>query len=121
MGLVEIPTNRPRTAVRPGHILDTATKVAYFSDNLLRAVSALEIPPLNPITFDKDFASSYLSLAAAISPSISANSPRLWVATAHARSHSSVLSGGAIFVAISMALTAQARAFDTRVGRDTGA
>jgi hypothetical protein len=53
-------------------------------------------------------------------PSISANSPRLCVATAQAISHSSVRSGGAHFAAKATAFSAQARALLTSAGRETG-
>ena len=53
-------------------------------------------------------------------PSISANSPRLWVATAQPMSHSSVLSGGLICAATARAFSAHALALPTSAGRDTG-
>ena len=53
-------------------------------------------------------------------PSISANSPRLCVATAHPTSHSSVLSGGAIFAVIAIDFSAHALALLTRLDLDIG-
>lgn len=53
-------------------------------------------------------------------PSISANSPRLCVATAQAVSHSSVRSGGVIFAATATDFSAHARALLTRPDRDIG-
>lgn len=86
--------------------------------NLLRASSELTTPSWKPIALDKAFASSYRFLASAIFPSISANSPRLCVATAQPMSHSSVLSGGVIFADTAIAFSAHARALLISAGRD---
>ena len=53
-------------------------------------------------------------------PSISANSPKLCVATAHPTSHSSVLSGGVIFAATAMDFSAHALALLTSPDLDIG-
>jgi len=52
------------------------------------------MPSWNPTAFDRLKASMNNCFALSRFPAISANSPKLWVVTAHARSHSSVLSGG---------------------------
>lgn len=72
------------------------------------------------MAFARLLASSKRFRASAILPSISANSPRLCVATAQPISHSSVLSGGAIFADTAIAFSAHALALPTRADFDIG-
>ena len=92
----------------------------YVFSSLRKAFSELRTPSWKPITFAILLASSNRFRASTMFPSISANSPRLWVATAQPMSHSSVLSGGLICAATARAFSAHALALPTSAGRDTG-
>ena len=83
-----------------------------------RAKSALSTPSWNPMALAKALASSNLFLASLIFPSISANSPKLCVATAQPTSHSSFRSGGVILDAKAIAFSDQRRAFCINTGRE---
>jgi len=100
--------------------IDQYTDFNYFPTSLLSPFSEFSIPSVNPIAFAKLLASSNLLLASLRSPSISANSPKLCVATAHPTSHSSVLSGGVILDVTVTAFSAQARALETKAEREGG-
>lgn len=84
------------------------------SINLLNPNRAFVCPSANPTAFDKLTASSYLCFASLSLPSISKNSPRLCVATAHPTSHSWSRSGGFIVAACAIALVAHCRACSIR-------
>lgn len=88
--------------------------------SLLNAFSLFIIPSVNPTAFAKLFASSYFFLASDTFPSISANSPKLCVATAHPISHSSLRSGGCILAATARAFCAHIFAFETSAARVGG-
>ena len=93
---------------------------AHFVLSRSRLFLAFSMPSLKPTAFARDSASVYFFLASSARPSISANSPRLCVATAHPMSHSSVRSSGLTAVPTSIAFSAQERAFEIRTARDVG-
>lgn len=92
---------------------------AFFSNSFTRfnPARAFATPSVNPIFFARAAASSYCLRASAVLPSISKNSPRLWVATAQPMSHSSVRSGDFIWLACCRARSAHWRACSMRRAR----
>jgi len=95
--------------------------IIHDREPILRKPSAaLFTPSWKAIALAILRASSYFRLASAMSPSISANSPILCVATAQPMSHSVSRSGGLILAAIANDFSAQERALLTRAGREMG-
>ena len=86
--------------------------------NRCNAAAAFATPSGKPTACASSLASSYRRRASARSPSISANSPRLCVATAQPTSHSSLRSGGWILAAMAIALIAHARALAMSAERE---
>jgi hypothetical protein len=80
------------------------------SINLFSPAFAFACPSAKPTDLDSFEASSYFCLASLILPSISKNSPKLWVATAQPMSHSSFRSGDWMEAACASALVAHWRA-----------
>jgi hypothetical protein len=109
--------NSNPTLIRPAPYVLNLSLPLSSSFSLRSPALAFTLPSANPTALAKLAASSYFLLASSTFPSISKNSPRLWVATAQPTSHSSLRSGGLMAEACARALVAHWRACSIKRAR----